>query len=72
MRYNGATRVCAEVFTDKPTPHDNPLLYLENANLNLMLHIGGTRMRQARNTLANLERLATGQPLQQVILERRL
>ena len=64
-----------DVFTHEPTPHDNPLLHLENVNLILMPHIGGgsggTRMKQARDTLANLERLATGKPLQQVILERR-
>lgn len=62
-----------DVFTYEPTPFDNPLLHLENVNLILMPHIGGgsggTRMKQARDTLANLERLATGEPLQQVILK---
>lgn len=62
-----------DVFTYEPTPFDNPLLHLENVNLILMPHIGGgsggTRMKQARDTLANLERLATGKALQQVILK---
>jgi lactate dehydrogenase-like 2-hydroxyacid dehydrogenase len=64
-----------DVFTYEPTPFDNPLLQLQGMNLMLMPHIGGgsggTRMKQARDTLANLERLATGQALQQVILEGR-
>ena len=65
-----------DVFTYEPTPFENPLLHLEkNVNLVLMPHIGGgsggTRMKQARDTLANLERLALGQPLQQVILKGR-
>lgn len=62
-----------DVYVYEPTPFENPLLHLSGVNLMLMPHIGGgsgeTRVKQARDSMANLERLATGHPLAEVLVQ---
>lgn len=61
-----------DVFTYEPLPADSPLLTLEGVNVMFMPHLGGgsggTREKQARDTMGNLERLAIGQPLRELRL----
>lgn len=55
-----------DVFVEEPVPHDHPLLALDNVLLapHLGGGSGGARMKQTRDTLANVVALQRGEALQ--------
>ena len=58
-----------DVFVEGPVPHDHPLLALDNVLLapHLGGGSGGARMKQTRDTLANVVALQRGEALQHTI-----